>query len=138
MAELTEKEINQRQIAARKHGAYAFMARGSNALDVSGRSRLAELAELVESRQGVIGLLQERVVNAVLMCELIEGYLVTEDDNEKTIIDNAALKVLPAYMNSANRAIQALMKELPGDSAPANAEMIRIQKVIDEHAKDTR
>jgi hypothetical protein len=124
---MSTKSIQQRREAGQKsttHGAYAFRDRGEAALTETGRSRLAELAELVQSRSGVLGLLQERVVNCVMMCELIESYLIAEDNSEKTIIDNTALKVLPAYMNSANRSIQALMKELPGDKNILDEEAI--------------
>jgi len=56
----TEAEIEQREQAARTHGAYAFQKRGEAALERPARSRLEELKEQVRDRDGVLTLMQER------------------------------------------------------------------------------
>jgi hypothetical protein len=112
LRELTEKELQQRQLAARRHGAYAFIARGAQALDTTDRSRLAELAEYVQTKPGVLGLLQERVVNAIMLCELLENHIVAEMEQGKAITDIAATKCLHHYLNSSQRLINTLIREM--------------------------
>ena len=129
----SEAEIEQRQAARRTHGVRAFEARGENALEKAKRSRLAELYEIVQTRPGVLGLLQDRCVNSIMMCEIIESYIVERKRAGMNIESIPILNRLPAYQNSAQRCIRALLHEMPGDAAPVSAELTRIQEVIDAH-----
>jgi hypothetical protein len=112
---LTEAEQEQREEAAKKHGVYAFRDRGSKALKKPQRSRLAELDELVQSRPGVIQLLQERASHAVLMAEMALFYVSEEAQAGVPIVEIPIAKNLPAFFNSAGRALKDLLSELPED-----------------------
>jgi hypothetical protein len=116
---MSEAELKQRVIAAQAntvHGAYAFEARDEAALDVTGRSRLVELSEIVQSRSGVLGLLQERAVHAVMLCEIIESYVIEQKRAGKELEKIPALRALPAFQNSAQRCVNLLLRELRDDS----------------------
>jgi hypothetical protein len=133
----SKEEVEQRQQAALKHGAYAFRDRGEQALEPGGRTRLAELREQVQDRQGVIELAQEKCADSVLLFEIVQSYVAGEVKKGTPLVDIPALKVLPAFMNSMQRALATLLATMPKDSAPASAELERIQKVIDDHDKNT-
>jgi len=97
------------------HGVYSFRDHGEQALDVTGRGRFAELSELVQTKPGVLGMLQERCVQAVLMCEILESYVVTQKDSGKALVDIPILKQLPAFQNSAQRCINTLLQHMKED-----------------------
>ena len=111
----TEAEIEQRQIASKTHGAYAFERRGEVALNKPGRSRLQELKDQVQNREGVLALMQERAANAVMMVELITSYVAKEHKEGKQLSRIGALGRLPAFMNTAQRALKDLLAVLPDD-----------------------
>jgi hypothetical protein len=114
----TEAELEQRQQAAVTHGAYAFQHRGEVALEPAGRTRLAEIREQVQDRQGLIDLLEERTAQAVLTCELVESHIVEEVHNGKRITEIPALAKLPAFWNSAQRHLSTLLG-VKADTDPA-------------------
>jgi hypothetical protein len=116
---MTEDAIRERQEASRIHGAYAFQARGEQALEPPKRGRLAELAELASDRAGLVSLLQDRVVRSCMMCEIIESYIVEETQSGKKLADIPILSKLPAYQNSAQRAIASLVSILPKNNEDA-------------------
>jgi hypothetical protein len=119
---LSEAEIKQRSEAgqaSKVHGAYAYQARGDQALEPNKRGRLAELAELASDRAGLISLLQERVTRSIMMCEIIESYIVQEKQLGKSLADIPILGKLPAYQNSAQRAIASLVSLLPKSNEDA-------------------
>ena len=109
----TEAEIEQRQQAARKHGAYAFRERGESALNPPQRSRLQELKDQVREREGVLDLLQERAASAVMMVELITSYVAEEHEAGKPLSRIKTLRCLPAFMNTAQRALKDLIGLMP-------------------------
>ncbi len=131
----SEAEIKQRQQAPVKHGAYAFRDRGEQALEPSGRTRLAELREKVQDRQGVLNLLEEKAADAVLLFEIVQSYVAGEVKQGVPLGNIPAIKVLPAFFNSMERALLALNSLMPDDSAPVSAELEKIRKVIEEHDK---
>ena len=110
---LTDSEIDQRQQAAKSHGAYAFERRGEIALNQTGRSRLQELKDQVQDRQGVLALMQERAANAVMMVELITSYIAKEHKTGKPLSHIKPLGSLPAFMNTAQRALKDLITYMP-------------------------
>lgn len=98
-----------------KHGAYAFRDNGEGALEIPQQSRFAELSGIVQTRPGVLGLLQERCVQAVMICELLESYIVIEKQSGKALVDIPVLKQLPAFQNSAQRCINTLLQQMHED-----------------------
>lgn len=112
----TKEELEQRRRAALKHGAYAFRDHGDQALDVTGRSRMAELSEIVQTKPGVLSLLQERAVRAVMLCEILEAFVIEQQQSGKSLETILVLGKLPAFQNSAQRYIQSLLHELHDDS----------------------
>jgi hypothetical protein len=131
----SEAEIEQRQRAAKKHGAYALKERGENSLEPSGRTRLIELREIVQEREGIMSVLKEKAADGVLLFELVQSYVASEVKKGIPITEIPAVKYLPAYFNSMERALKDLICLMPEETS-ANAELQRIQKVIDDHDKD--
>lgn len=119
--------------AAELHGARSFKAHGEQALRPASRSRLMELREAVQDRPGVLALMQEKCADSVLLFELIQSYIASQVRAGHSVADIPSVRVLPAYMNSMQRALVQLLAAMPKDGAPASAELERIQRVIDEH-----
>jgi hypothetical protein len=127
---LTEAELEQRRNAARKHGVYAVREKGEAALDEQGRSYLAELREHVQDREGVLGLLQERAATAVLLADLLTSYVIEEHKAGVPLEEIKSFNVLPAFQNSAQRALKSLYEAMP-KGAPDGSEMAKIKAVVD-------
>jgi hypothetical protein len=130
----SEKEIEQRQKAARKHGAYAFLGRGEAALEPVQRSRLQELREQVQTKDGIVEILQDRAANAVMMVEVVTSYIASQIEAGKTLEKIDVLGKLPAFMNSAQRSLKDLIEHLPEQNETYSAELDHIKQVIDEHS----
>lgn len=130
MTELTEAELKQRKEAARKHGAYSVMAHGEKALDEQGRTYLAEIRENVQTRDGVLFLMQENAARAQLVANMVTSFVTEEARAGVPLEEIAALRSLPAFYNSAQRALKDLLENLP-EQPPDNAEIAKIQQVID-------
>ena len=119
----SKEEIEQRQQAARTHGAYAFRDRGEAALEQSGRTRLSELREIVKERAGLMQIMAEKTADSILLFEIVQSYVAKEVKDGKPLDKIPVLKSLPAFMNSMQRAISALINLMPreGDLLDANA-----------------
>jgi len=130
---LTDKELQQRQQAARTHGAHALAARGEEALDETGRSALAELREKVQTREGVLELMQERTAIACLIADVVTSYVSKEQQAGVPLTEIPIAKTLPAFYNTAGRLLKDLLAELP--KGPQNLpELERIKKVVSDAA----
>ena len=113
------------------HGAY------SKQLQPVARSRLVELEEQAGSREGLVELLTARTAKAILLCEVIESYVVEQKQRGVSLEDMPILKALPAFMNTAQRAISTLAQLQPGSNGQQqSAELQHILEVINEHDKD--
>ena len=130
----SQAEIQQRQKSNLKHGVFAYEHREEQALDVTGRCRLAELSEIVQTRPGVIGLLQEQCVRAIMMTELIEAYIVEQKQEGKSIESIPILSRLPAYQNSAQRCIQTLLHVMKDD--PNTLDAAKVLEAVKNHGKE--
>jgi hypothetical protein len=130
MSKLSEEELKQRKEAARKHGAYAVMAHGESALDEQGRSYLSEIREKVQTREGVLELMQSRAATAVLVADMVTSFVTEEAKAGIPLEEINALRSLPAFYNSAQRSLKDLLENLPHDP-PQSAEIEKIKKVID-------
>ncbi len=100
------------------------------------RGRLAELSEQVENREGLIDLLEDRAVRAVMICEVIESYVITQKQSGIRLDDIPVLKALPAFMNTAQRAINSLLDRLPTANSGQSEELKHILEVIEKHDKN--
>ena len=110
---MTENAIRQRQQAPRKHGAIAFKDSGEDALEPPQRSRLQELKEQVQDREGVLELMQDRAANAVLMCEIVTSYIAKEYKSGIPLTQIPIINRLAAFQNSAQRALKDLIAVMP-------------------------
>ncbi len=134
---MTKKGAQEGNMNSKKHGAYSFQARGEAALEPSGRTRLAELREVLQDKQGVLSIMVEKAADGVLLFELIQSYVGECVNAGKALDDIPAVKTLPAFYNSMHRSLLTLHNIMPDGSAPVSAEQERIRKVIEEHDKQT-
>jgi hypothetical protein len=133
---MSDAEMEQRQQAARSHGAYAFRDRGEQALEQPQRSRLEELKEQVQERDGVLQLLQERAANAVMVVEVITSHVAREVKLGVQLSDIPVLRALPAFMNTAQRALKDLIDLMPEDKDVMDIGE-RIARVVEEHESNS-
>ena len=117
----SEAEIKQRHQSARKHGAVAFEARGEASLDKPQRSRLQELKDNVQSREGTIDLMRNNAANAMMITELVLSYVSQQNRRGVGLEDIPSLRSLPAYMNTAQRALRDLVNLMPDDKEVLDA-----------------
>jgi hypothetical protein len=135
----SEAEIEQRQNAAKKHGMYGFQERGEAALEKPNRSRLQELREQIQDRSGVVDLIQENAVKAVMMVELLTSYIANQKMLGVPLDGIPALRVLPGFMNSAQRALKDVISLMPSSEGVIDAEKIlaEIKKRKDDDNEET-
>ena len=109
-ATLTPAQLQQRHQAPTKHGLESTYATtgDTSALQTAQRSRLVELRELVQTREGVISLLQERVIRAVAVCEFAEDWLQAESESGKGGAALFALPMMQRYFTAGAEARRAL------------------------------
>jgi len=113
--QLSDKNLRQRQMAARSHGVFALRDRGEAALDEAGRGRFAELVEQVGTRSGVEELLKEHAAREILMFEIAMSYIASKKDEGVDLGNIAIYTRLPAFMNSVSRTLKDLITLLPDD-----------------------
>lgn len=130
MTELSDEQLKQRQEAARTHGAYAFLTNGEQALDTNNRSYLAELREKVQTREGVLELMKENAAKSKLAADMVLSYIAEEVNAGIPLEEINSLARLPAFYNSAQRALKDVYEHLPPEPRD-NAELEKIKKVID-------
>jgi hypothetical protein len=133
---MSEAEIDQRQQAARSHGAYAFRDRGDQALEQPQRSRLEELKAQVQEREGVLELMQDRAANAVMIVEVITSHIAKEVKLGIPLSNIPILRALPAFMNTAQRALRDLLSVIPDDQDVLEIGE-RIAKAVEEHESNS-
>jgi hypothetical protein len=111
----SKEELEQRQKAARKHGVYAVMGRGVDALEPHQRGIYAELADQLSTRQGAVEALRDAAIHTVLLAQIAQSYCIEQFQQGKSLDKIALLGKLPAFWNSANRAIRAYYDVLPDE-----------------------
>lgn len=126
----TDKDLKQKQQAARTHGVYAFRDRGEAALTEAGKSYLQELREKVTNRDGVLELLRENAVKSFMMAEILTSYVKEETDAGIPLEEIHSIRSLPAFYNTAQRALRDLLQNMPAEPRD-NIEMDHIQRIID-------
>jgi hypothetical protein len=131
---MSQEELHQRQEAHRKHGAFAFRDRGEEALEKPQRSRLQELKDQVQDREGVLELMQERAANAVMMCELMTSHIAKEFKQGVKLTEISTIRSLPAFMNTAQRALKDLVSVMPDDRDTLDA--LNVLEAVKDGHKD--
>jgi len=109
----TKAEIKQRKEAALKHGVFAFRDHGPSALTKEQRGTYAALQDQLSTRQGAIEVLKEQATQAMLLAEIAQSYCVQQHEAGKSLDEIALLRSLPAFWNSANRALKTYLDVLP-------------------------
>jgi hypothetical protein len=133
---MSDAEHEQREQAARKHGAFAFRDRGEDALQPTQRSRLVEINEQLQERPGLVALAQDRALKAIMICEILESYVTEEAQSGKPVHEIPALKVLPAFWNSAQRALAAVIALTPDRKNVVDA--AHVLEVIEHERRDKK
>lgn len=113
---VSEKVIEQREQAARKHGVYAVRDNGPDAMTEPERSRFAELQVQFEDRRGVVAAMRDQAVNSLLLSEIAQAYVISEHKAGVPLDKILLLGKLPAFWNSAGRALKNYLDTLPDDS----------------------
>ncbi len=131
MTEVSEAQQAQRESAAVKHGAYAFRDRGEQALQPEGRSRLAELRDMMQDRDSIIEVLQSKAADSVLLFEIVQAHVAKGIQSGKSLTEIPGFKALPAFFNSMHRALTSLLSMMPDDEPWTNDEMTKLHEVID-------
>jgi len=106
---LSEKELEQREQAAVKHGAF------SKKMTPSKVGRLAELEEQLSTRPGLVEVQREQTAKAVEVANVLLSYVITEHRKGKSLDRIPAMNRLSAYMNTAGRQIKQLWEMLPDE-----------------------
>ncbi len=128
---ITAKGVAQRQEAAKSHGVYAFERRGEAALSTDQRGKYAELQDQLSTRQGAIDALREQATQSMLLALIAQSYVVTQHEAGKSLDEIVLLRSLPAFWNSANRALKTYLDVLPKDNKRQSLSEVITQAVND-------
>lgn len=110
---ITIEALQQRQRAARKHGIRAYQVRGDESLTPVQRSRLAELFDNTETREGVIQMVRERTTQALLICEMAESWMRSQAELGVAFDKQTLLRRISTYQETARRHLALLWVMLP-------------------------
>ena len=123
---VSEKVKEQRAQASRKHGAYSTKMTPEKA------GQLAELEDALSTRPGVVAIQNEQTAKAVAVLNVAMSYAIQQHKDGKPLERIPIFKVLPAFMNSAQRALRQLHDMLPDDRDILDATSV-LDAVKDEH-----
>ena len=112
---LSDAEINQRQDAPVKHGAFAKTMTPQKA------SRLAELQDQLSTRPGLLEVQKDMTAKAVEIANAMMGFVVQKHNAGIALDKIPTVNNLPRYMNAAQRALRQLHDMLPDDRDILNA-----------------
>jgi hypothetical protein len=96
-----------------KHSVYRLRDQGPDSLSSEQRGKYAELTEQLSTRLGAINALREQAIQTMLLAEIAQSYCVSEYKTGKVLDDIQLLRSLPAFWNSANRALKTYLDVLP-------------------------
>ena len=134
---ITASGIAQRANANLKHGVYRLRDSGPGSLDAEKRGKYVELQDQLSSRQGVIETLREQACQTMLLAEIAQSYIVEQKQAGKSLDDIALLRSLPAFWNSANRALKTYFDVLPDDEKRLDLGEA-ITKAVFDHEQSTK
>jgi len=80
------------------------------------RSHRAELIEQFETRQGVVTALRHQAVDTLILAQIAQSYCVSQHQQGKSLDKIPLLRNLPAFWNSAGRAMKNYLDTLPKDA----------------------
>jgi len=98
---------------ARKHGAYAFEARGTAALDAGQLQTYTDIQEYTATHEGLVALLRERAARAEMIARILEDHVNNERRAGVPVGELTGLSKLSTYQEGARRAIQAALSVTP-------------------------
>jgi hypothetical protein len=104
---MSQNELQQRQQAARKHGAF------SKRMTPEKAAQLAELEDQLSTRPGLIEVQRDQTAKSVQIVNAIMGYVVQKYKSGIPLERINTLNRLPAYMNTAQRSLKQLYDMLP-------------------------
>ena len=130
---VSDEQLDQRQQAARKHGIFAFMDRGEEALEPVQRSRYIELREQLENHEGREDYRIELAVHIAMIWELAVAEMRKLTEEGKTIWTSNPVRFAGTYLNTLIRLLDSFPKD--GRDKDYDAEMAKIGRVIDDAAK---
>lgn len=115
-----------------KHGIDSFAAHGDGRLQARQITRLSELRQLVESEPGRMDLRKELTARTMLIVELGYAHLRQQAEKGEDIWAGGVIRRLASYIAETRR----LLDSFPGEGRYIDTELIKIQRVIDEHTSN--
>jgi hypothetical protein len=131
LSKARRKSIHQ---ADYKHGLYVVRDRDEAALTPAGRSRLQELRDQFMTEPGRIEYRQDLAAHIALMLEVGFSYIREVAEKGGVVWDTPPVKSMGTYLNTLCR----LLDGWPKEQTRNNAELEHIQRVIEEHDKNTK
>lgn len=124
---LTNEEIQRRREQPQTHGLRSAYATDGDerSLKPEQRGRLAELKEQLQTREGVMELLQERAAHSLILAEMGMSWVAKEHQSGINVWkDSGAMARLATFMGEARRTLEALARlqaTAPDDAHSADA-----------------
>jgi len=115
------------------HGLVAIDERGEHALTLRQLESLTGVAHDLEDRQGIRAALMHEAAFAMTVIGIAESYLARKVAEGVEVVDLNVLRMIPAYLNAAERILSRLDAMTPKGSAHAD-ELKRVQDVLSVHA----
>ncbi len=106
----TPKQKEHSRQAAKKHGAYGVQERGKAAMTDEQLSAHAVIMKQLSDRPGVIEAIRDHAASTLLITKVVEGYISSRIKTGSSLDDIPVLKILPAFMNTATRAVALLLE----------------------------
>ena len=107
--QMSQKELHQRQEAPRKHGVY------SKTMTPEKARTIATLQDQMSTRPGVLAVQNEQTAKAVQVADAAMAYVIKNYQSGTPLDRIPLVKALPAFMNTAQRALRQLHDMLPDD-----------------------
>ena len=131
LGKMSQIELQQRRKASRTHGIYALRDRGEEAMTPSQRGAYAELQAQLSTRAGTIEALRDAAANTIMLAQVAQSYCVKQHQAGVPLGDIPLLRALPAFWNSAGRAIKSYLDTLPDEQ-----EVLDLGEMIAQAVKD--
>jgi hypothetical protein len=119
---MSQKELQQRAQASMKHGAYS--------------KNLPVPLDGLTTRPEVVQAIRTRALRACKAADAVQNYIAGKVEEGKELDAIAAVKVLPAFQNSAARLLAQLYMLLPVEDNVIDAELSRIDEVLSGNSRE--
>ncbi|GAH36303.1 unnamed protein product, partial [marine sediment metagenome] len=107
---MSQEELQQRQEAPRKHGVY------SKTMTPEKARTIATLQDQMSTRPGVLAVQNEQTAKAVQIADAAMAYVIKNYQSGIPLDQIPLVKALPAFMNTAQRALRQLHDLLPDET----------------------